>query len=378
MEAIARLVYGFLDFCIRFFPTSSQKGTLAIIRLDELGDYVLFRNAMLLFTESEHRKGFSKIIFIGNGAWKNLFENLDAEQADETFWIDKKKFQKSLSYRWKTLRRLRKLGVETVLNTHYTKQRDLDISVMKALKAKNRIGFSGSKAQLFTTLIPTEKSPDLFEFYRNFSFFQNWLKRSPTRIPLSNPIVLVERKQTPFEEVLPSKFIAIFPGAGRADKRWPPQNFARVAQYCLDHFNLPAVLMGSPADMPDAQLVMESNIPQMTDLTGKTSITDSLYILQKATAVLSVDTGSVHLAAALEKPVVALYSGKHYGRFAPYPADWTSPFTTLYSPEVLEIIARKDPQLYEEKAMPNERIRDISVETVWAALREILSKKAVS
>ena len=73
----------------------------------------------------------------------------------------------------------------------------------------------------------------------------------------------------------------------------------------------------------------------LIDYTGKTSLPQFLSILSAAFCIISVDTGSVHLAAAVQCPVFALFSGLHYGRFAPYPAEIAPRFYPVY-PDTIE------------------------------------------
>jgi ADP-heptose:LPS heptosyltransferase len=74
---------------------------------------------------------------------------------------------------------------------------------------------------------------------------------------------------------------------------------------------------------------------------------------------LSVDTGSVHLAAAVDCTVFGIYNGSQYGRFAPYPKEIKNNFFTVY-PNKLE----KDIQ--QNKINKYELITDIAYETVSA------------
>jgi ADP-heptose:LPS heptosyltransferase len=50
--------------------------------------------------------------------------------------------------------------------------------------------------------------------------------------------------------------------------------------------------------------------------------------------LLSVDTGSIHLAAAVNCTVVGIFNGSQYKRFAPYPTELNQRFITVYSDEV--------------------------------------------
>jgi heptosyltransferase-2 len=104
---------------------------------------------------------------------------------------------------------------------------------------------------------------------------------------------------------LSSPYIVLCPGAeyGPA-KRWP---YFRELAVKLD---LPIVLLGSTGDVEDNR-----EIPG-TNLIGKTSLDDAIDLIAKAAAVVSNDSGLMHVAAAAGRPVVALFgssSPEHTG-----------------------------------------------------------------
>jgi heptosyltransferase-2 len=95
---------------------------------------------------------------------------------------------------------------------------------------------------------------------------------------------------------LPREYVVLCPGAeyGPA-KRWP--YFRELAE----SFALPVVLLGSANDREAAQ-----GIPG-TDLVGKTTLDEAIDVIAGASAVVSNDSGLMHVAAALGRPQVALF-----------------------------------------------------------------------
>jgi ADP-heptose:LPS heptosyltransferase len=95
--------------------------------------------------------------------------------------------------------------------------------------------------------------------------------------------------------------------------------------------------------MPDcAAFIREYNGP-LLDLTGKTDLVQMLTVLKNAACLISVDTGSVHLAAAVQCPVFAIFNGRHYGRFAPYPKEIASRLYPVYPDEIDELLKKNIP-----------------------------------
>lgn len=113
----------------------------------------------------------------------------------------------------------------------------------------------------------------------------------------------------------PSQLIALCPGAeyGPA-KRWPAAHMAELARHLLAR-GQQVWLFGSNKDAEIAQAIVAA-APGTLDLCGKTSLTAAIHLLSLAQAVVTNDSGLMHVAAALDRPVIALY-GSSSPRFTP-------------------------------------------------------------
>jgi heptosyltransferase-2 len=99
--------------------------------------------------------------------------------------------------------------------------------------------------------------------------------------------------------------VGIAPGAayGQA-KRWPPERAGDVARQ-LTARGIGVVLVGAAADR-DAGRAIESSAP-VVNLIGRTSLGELIGVIAACDVFLSNDSGAMHLAAALGKPVVAIF-----------------------------------------------------------------------
>ncbi len=119
------------------------------------------------------------------------------------------------------------------------------------------------------------------------------------------------------EKGLKGKVLALCPGAefGPA-KRWPDKHYARVAAYFLDR-DWQVVLMGSGKDSEVAERIRSALPPTASarclNLCGKTSLGQAIDILSQVTAVVSNDSGLMHIAAALGRPLVVVYGSTSPG-----------------------------------------------------------------
>jgi heptosyltransferase-2 len=111
--------------------------------------------------------------------------------------------------------------------------------------------------------------------------------------------------------------VAIFcPGAeyGPA-KRWPEQYYAELAQR-LQAQGYAVWLIGSPKDKEVAAKIVAMGNPSVRNLCGTTDLSDAIALLSCASLVVSNDSGLMHIAAALDRPLLAIF-GSSSPQFTP-------------------------------------------------------------
>ena len=119
--------------------------TLLIVKLDAIGDYLLFRNFLEDIRKS---KKFSEyhITFCGNNIWKELSESLDKSTVDEFIWVDKKKLTTDRSYRKSILQNIKAKGIEVAFQPTFSREILTGDSIIIASNAKQKVGCLGDDA----------------------------------------------------------------------------------------------------------------------------------------------------------------------------------------------------------------------------------------
>lgn len=308
-----------------------KKNTLLILRLDSIGDYVLFRNFIKEIKESEKYKNY-EIILCGNSWWKLLSENLDIKYITKFIWVEYGKMNE-VSYRCSIYRKIRKLNCELLIHPTYSRCSVSDELVFKS-GIKNCIGYDGDMTNLtlpqkvkydkiYSQLIPAT-TKYLFEFYRNLDFFENLLSK---KIHINSPSI----KFVSIEE----STVLICPGAKDSFRRWSPENFIELCEQLKIEYHFKSfIICGSDLDKDISLKIIDNSKLEFINLTGKLNLLELLEAMSKANLIITNDSGPFHIAVALNKKTVCISNGNNYGRFTPYPKAMNKKSFVVYPKEL--------------------------------------------
>ena len=144
-------------------------------------------------------------------------------------------------------------------------------------------------------------------------------QRLPTPVPGPELAVQAQQRRTALEKFalsLDRPILALCPGAefGPA-KRWPAEHYGELARRKLaDGWKV--WIFGSDNDQGPAAQIQASTGSACTDLTGRTSLGEAIDLMSVVSTVVTNDSGLMHVAAALGRPLVALF-GSSSDRFTP-------------------------------------------------------------
>src|SRR5262249_49595560 len=105
--------------------------------------------------------------------------------------------------------------------------------------------------------------------------------------------------------ILGRPLAVLVPGTSWETQHWHGEGVAEVARH-LCRTSREVVLAGSPKERVRCQAVAKA-CPGACDLSGQTTITELAALMQRAAICVTNDSGSMHLAVALGRPVVSLF-----------------------------------------------------------------------
>jgi ADP-heptose:LPS heptosyltransferase len=395
----------FVDFLATLLPKPEPKQQpeeqkVLLVRLDAIGDYVLFRNFIEVFAQHQTYKN-SKLVFCGNVVWKDLFLLLDKDCFSEQIWIDRKKFFLNPIYRFQIQKKIYLAGFQTVIVPTFSRMLLYDDAIAKVSKAKKRIANAGNTdntiakekqiADAYYTQLLAASPTILFEFARNKEFFENLLSQ---KIAIHKPAIenakisgifaenakisgiFTENAKIPTVALGATKkpVILLFVGGSEVHKRWAAANYAQLAAYLHQRHQAQIKIVG---DRNDAQIAEQIMVLQpaigIENLAGKTTLTALLGLIKNANLLIANESSGVHLAASLQIPTICLSNNTwHIGRFNPYPAAINLPVLHIF-PIEFDFQAQSFEQINQQYNFKNCLAIDlISVEKVAKFATEIL------
>ena len=118
----------------------------------------------------------------------------------------------------------------------------------------------------------------------------------------------------PILKQLPEKYIIICPSAGKPANRWQAEKFGSLAAT----LKLPSIVIASKAETDIADIVVSCSEGKAISVAGQTSLKELIALIKKASFFICNDTGPMHIAAALDIPVFAIFGPANPVRTGPY------------------------------------------------------------
>lgn len=366
-------------FILTLIPRKKIKPIVLLVRLDAIGDFVLWLDAAKTLVGYYHKKGYS-VVLIGNNAWANWAREM--QLANEVWGVDVSRFNEQLSYRLQWLFRARRVGSEIAIQPNYSRKFREGDSLIRVSGANERIGSVGDGESItpffkfwsdtwFTQLIPAVAMP-LMELKRNAEFmrglgFANYQARLPIiqQVPNALPNCLLQK---PY-----AVFVATASWEGR---EWPIDNFINIGHRLIER-GMQIVVVGVQGDHERIACLINDLSGNVLDLVGATSLGELVEVLRDASIVVTNETSSLHIGVAVNVPTICILGGGHFGRFAPYETEVIDEDRNLPI-MVIEPMAcfgcNWKCQYVRESGEAVKCIKDISVEKVWDAVEMILNK----
>ena len=343
---------------------------LLIIRMDDIGDYLLFRNQLRMYKRSPRWKNHV-ITLLGNTSWQPLFSEFDAAGVDDTVWVDKNEYLSSASYRLNLWEELRRRGYGTVIAPSRTRPLLLDDLCMLAAAPLRNLGsanthihldWNQASDSLYQQLFrPDETAIHEFEFNGQFTAWASDGRYEGRRPELHCWFVPPQK----------GPYVLCFVGASTRSRRWPVKRWIEFIELYRRHYSSRVILAGhTPVEIEMARAIGQRTGAE--SIAGTASILGFLRWVAGAQAVLTNDTMAVHLSASVDRPTVIIANGVNYTRFTEYASAGIDNVVTVY-PDVFNQIRKGTGWVsYNYPDAVSADIASIKAQTVFDKLQTVL------
>jgi heptosyltransferase-1 len=136
-------------------------------------------------------------------------------------------------------------------------------------------------------------------------------------LPL-RPAAALQVRQKWAQESERTRWVVLLPGGRWDNKRWPVQNFVELAQRFADIPETKLVVLGSQSERSLGEEIADAAPGRCLNLAGSTSLDEMIEWIRLSRLTITNDTGPMHVAAALRRPVLAVFGPTNPSNTGPY------------------------------------------------------------
>lgn len=286
--------------CFRGLPS---KPRILMTRIDRIGDVILTTPVFQILKETYPDS------FLGVVVSSTVREAVqDNPYLDEVFVYDKKGKEKSPWGTWAFARKMARQKFDVCINFHAT-NRMFWLGLLAGIPC--RIGHRRKAWRLLTHSIEERKREgEKHETEYNLELLDVLGVPRPEKIPpIHFPLREKDRLSllNKIPELKNKSYIVLSPSASCISKRWPPERFRKVGEMFHQKKGVSLCVTGTQAEKAACQEVVKGISAEAYDLSGKLTLGELGWLFKGSELLISNDSGPVHIAAALDVPVVSLF-----------------------------------------------------------------------
>ncbi len=190
-------------------------------------------------------------------------------------------------------------------------------------KIPERIGYRGH----FRSALLTEAVTPVQSHIHQIQQYSYLLNGAEDQIPMPKILVSPEEREKARQvleqtECLGKNRIGMAIGAAYGPaKQWPLERYRDLAKECVEKLDAMVLLFGGKAEIDAAEEIKQEVGECVLNLAGKTTLRQLLPLIQQCQAVVSNDSGVMHVSVAVKTPVVAIFGSTDPSKTGPLGAN---------------------------------------------------------
>lgn len=266
--------------------------------------------------------------------------------------------------RMKLAAQLRKKDFDLAILFHRSFSRALTVYLSGISR---RIGYHTLKrALLLTEPLPMPKKDSL----HRVDYYLGIVKRLGCGIQDRNYEFFTSRKDDIFIEPFLAEegisnddfLVCLNAGGNWGPKRWPRENFAKLADRLIAEYNAKVIFIGSKEDVGLVKSIAGAMAHKPVIAAGKTSLSQLAALFKKVQLVISADSGPLHIAASVGANLICLFGPT------------SGPVTGPIGKGVIRVIQKDigcEIPCYDKNCDDNKCMREITVDDVFSEIKQM-------
>ena len=326
--------------------------SICLLRLSSLGDVTHMIPIINTLKEENHKTNITWII---NKTEYELVKNIENINF---VVIDKQNL-------FKSLKQLYKLRRSVTFDIFLHMQVSLRSNILSMIiKANRKIGYNKSLSKNLHSLLNYEEIECEGDVHVLDSFFCFLKKISINKRKLDWSVNIIKNNLQ--KKLLDSKYTVInpFTSSRRFNYReWDLENYKNIAEYLYNEYQVRTLVVGGPSAYEIEKSKTFNDIDYIHNYVAKTNLIELYRILKNCLIYIGPDSGTLHIASMLDKPVIGLYVTSNPNRTGPY---HNRQYTINKYPDALRLFEQKSEsdvkwgyRIRNKKAMSLIKIEDV-------------------
>lgn len=218
-------------------------------------------------------------------------------------------------------RQLRHRRFDLLLNLQHSVRAS---AVSLCIRADRRLGFARADSRELHWLLNDAQVPPTGNVHVADSLLAFADALGVAARSLERSLPLPEEARARARQLIPDwhPTLVISPCSSHALRNWSAVRYAAVADHAVERWGMNVLLCGgrSATERAMADAILAHARRDITDLTGRDTLPELQAVLERATVLLSPDSGPVHMATLARTPVIGLYAATRLARSGPHNA----------------------------------------------------------
>ena len=114
-----------------------------------------------------------------------------------------------------------------------------------------------------------------------------------------------------------SDFLVIHPAGGWWGRRWPQENYAKLADFVIKNFSVKVIFTGDAGEKEEIERIARLMNEKPIIAAGALTLRELACLFEKAKLFIGTDTGAMHIASAVHLPALVMFGPQDPRRWAP-------------------------------------------------------------